>query len=267
MVAVVVAAVVLGAASALAAAPVEAGKVYTGSDGEEVALVPLTPRSEKKFLIRVKGTGSEFDGIVFPYEFNDWSSRSATRHSYTTQWHGRDFSTLQVHDSKYSVWVPGRERPFTVFYDEKKSQALKSEEVYAQYQKLQKDGTLEKLMAFDRKGEMARHDKTYAETLQEMNTACGTSVSAAIDWSTVTEDMLKELSITSFCESPLTSLKQLCAVSKVAKQTVQQKVKQVSCRFGPALESKLEADRVIWTTNKDASNQEQYATGFFKKNL
>ena len=67
MVAVIVAAVALGATPGLAAAPVEAGKVYSGSDGEEVAVVPLAPRSEKKFIIRVKGTGSEFDGKVFTW--------------------------------------------------------------------------------------------------------------------------------------------------------------------------------------------------------
>ncbi|MFP2925338.1 hypothetical protein ACLESO_08990 [Pyxidicoccus sp. 3LG] len=267
MVAVIVAAVALGATPGLAAAPVEAGKVYSGSEGEEVAVVPLSPRSDKKYLLRVKGTGSEFDGKVFPYELNDWSTHSSTQLNYTTQWHGRGYTALHVRDSRYELYVPGRQQAIRVSYDEKRTAALKPEEVYAQYQKLQADGTLAKLMAFDRKGETARHDKDYATVVQEMNNACGTSVSAAIDWTTVTEDQLKELSISSFCESPLTSLKELCTVSNVAKQTVKAKVKQVSCRFGPELETKLEGDRLIWTTNKDASNQETYATKFFKKNL
>ncbi|WP_223755834.1 hypothetical protein [Myxococcus sp. RHSTA-1-4] len=267
MVAVIVAAVALGAAPSLAAAPVEAGKVYSGTEGEEVAVVPLAPRSDKKFLIRVRGTGSEFDGKVFPYELNDWSTSSTVQLNYKTQWHGRDYTALHVRDQRYEMYVPGRQQAIRLTYDEKKTQSLKPEEVYSQYQKLQKDGTLAKLMAFDRKGEAARHDKDYADTLHEMNSACGTSVSAAIDWSSVTDDHLKELSISSYCDAPLTAMKQLCTVSNIAKQTVREKVKQVSCRFGNALEPKLEADRVIWTTHKDASNQDQHATRFLKTNL
>ena len=267
MVAVIVAAVALGATPVLAAAPVEAGKVYAGIEGEEVAVVPLSPRSSKKFLLRVKGTGSEFDGKVFPYELNDWSTRSTVQHNYTTQWRGRDYAALHVRDQRYELYVPGRQQAIKLAYDEKKTALLKPEEVYAQYQKLQADGTLAKLMAFDRKGEAAQHDKTYAELLREMNSACGTSVTAAIDWSTVTDDQLKELSISGYCESPINAMKELCTVSNIAKQTIREKVKQVSCRFGPALEPKLEADRLIWTTNKDASNQDKFATRFFKTNL
>jgi hypothetical protein len=267
MVAVIVTAVALGATSGLAAAPVEAGKVYSGSEGEEVAVVPLTPRSAKKYLLRVRGTGSEFDGKVFPYELSDWSTSSSAQYNYKTQWHGRGYTALHVRDQRYELYVPGRQQAIRVTFDEKKTQALKPEEVYATYQKLQADGTLAKLMAFDRKGEQARHDKTYAATLLEMNNACGTSVAATIDWSSVNDDLLKELSISGYCESPLTALKSLCEASNIAKQTVREKVKQVSCRFGSELESKVEADRVIWTTHKDASNQETYATKFFKKNL
>lgn len=266
MVAVIVA-VALGATQALAAAPVEAGKVYSGSEGEEAAVVPLSPRSEGKFLIRVKGTGSEFDGKVFPYEIIDESSGSTTRVRYSTEWRGRGYSALHQRNSSYELYVPGRQQSIKLAYDEKRTAALKPEEVYAQHQKQTADGTLQKLMAFDRKGEQAYHDKAYAEVLKDLNTTCGTQVSAAIDWSSVNDEQLKELSISGYCESPLEALKDLCAVSNIAKQTVKEKVKGLSCRFGPALEPKLEAGRVIWTTNKDASNQEQFATGFFKKNL
>ncbi len=267
MVAVIVAAVALGASQALAAAPVEAGKVYSGTEGEEVAVVPLSPRSDKKFILRVKGTGSEFDGLVLPYELNDWSTRSAEQFNYSTQWRGRKYTALHVRDTRYELYVPGRQRSIRLAFDEKKTAALKPEEVYAQHQKQMGDGTLKKLMAFDRKGEESGHDKEYAQSALEMNNACGTSVAARIDWSSVDEDQLKELSISSYCGAPLTALKELCSASAIAKQTIQEKVKRVSCRFGAALAPKVEADHVIWTTTRDASNQDKFATKFFKQNL
>jgi hypothetical protein len=267
MVAVIVAVVALGATPGLAAAPVEEGKVYSGTEGEEVAVVPLAPRAAKKYLLRVRGTGSEFDGKVFPFELNDFSTGSTAQFNYKTQWHGRNYTALHARGQNYELYVPGRQQAIRLTYDEKKTQALKPEEVYSQYQKLQADGTLAKLMAFDRKGETARHDTAYAETLQELNTTCGTAVSATIDWKSVTDDQLKQLNISNLCKPPLAALKSLCEDSNIAKQTVREKVKQVSCRFGPAVEPKLEADRLIWTTHEDARNQDKYATGFFKKNL
>lgn len=261
IVAVVVAWSALSASSALAAAPVEAGKVFTGPEGEEVALVPLTPRESNKFLVRIQGTGTEFDGLVLPHESTDSGK------SYSTERHGRGYTTLLMRGQRNELYVTGRRDGTPIKYDEARSQKLKAEDLYAQYQKQEKDGSLAKLMAFDRKGEMARHDSAYAEQLKALNTSCGAQVAGTIDWSTVSEELLKVYSISGYCESPLTSLARLCDVSEEAKRTVQAKVKQVDCRFGPALEPRLEAQRVVWTTAKDASNQDEFATRFFKKNL
>ncbi|MCE9672022.1 hypothetical protein LY474_29870 [Myxococcus stipitatus] len=268
MVAVFVTALTLGATSSMAGAPVEAGKVYSGPEGEEVAVIPLTPRDAKKYLLRVKGTGSPIDGKVLPYELKDYSTSSTLQHNYVTQWGGRGYTVLHVRNTNYELYVPGRNsKEIDVSFDEKRTQALKAEEVYKEHQKQDADGTLKKLMAFDRPGESARHDKEFAELLRTMNAACGSTVSAAIDWKSVTDDQLKELSISGYCEAPLESLKQLCTQSDVAKKTVQARVKQISCRFGDSLDPKLDADRLVWTTYRDASNQQDFATKFFKTNL
>lgn len=264
--AVVVAWSALSASSARAAAPVEAGKVFIGPEGEEVALVPLTPRESKKFLVRVQGTGTEFDGMVLPHEANE-SGSATPQVNYYTQRHGRAFTTLLMRGSRYQLYAPGKRDGIPVKYDEARTQKLKAEDVYSQHQKQQKDGSLAKLMAFDRKGEMAGHDGEYAEQLQALNASCGASVAGTIDWSTISEELLKGYSIASFCGTPLQALVSLCERSQEAKRTVQAKVKQVDCRFGAALEPRLEAQRVVWTTAKDASNQEEFATRFFKKNL
>jgi hypothetical protein len=267
LVAVFVTTLVLGSTASLAASPVEAGKVFVGPEGEEVAVVPLAPRSNKKYLLRVQGTGSEIDGKVLPFELNDSSSMSSEQHSYKTQWRGRGYTVLYMRNSKYELYVPGRSKEIRVTFDEKRSKALDAEDVYDLHQKQKKDGTVAKLMAFDRKGEIAKQEKDYVTHVQDANTACGTSLSAAIDWTSINDEQLKELSISSYCEAPLASLKQLCTVSNVAKQTVKEKLKQVSCRFGDALEPKVEGDKLIWTTSRDASNQQEFATKFFKTNL
>ena len=258
---------VLCAVPARAAAPVEAGKVFSGPEGEQVALVLLSPVESKKALLRVQGTGSELDGKVLPHDVNE----SGASVHYTTELRGRSFATLVARSSgggsrSYILNVPGRRDSIKVSFDDARTRALKGEEVYAQHQKQKADGTLTRMMAFDRKAETAEAEKSLSEPVKAMNAACGTSVAVAIDWNSIPDELLKSYSIASYCESPFTALEKLCA-SAEGKKAIQAQVKEVSCRFGEALKLEVQAGRVAWTTAKDASNQEEFATKYFTENL
>lgn len=270
IVAVAVLATLLGTLPSRAAppVPVEAGKVFVGPQGEQVAVVPLAPREQKKFLLRIQGTGSALDDLVLPYTVKDWSSPITLRQNYTTQWHGKDYSPLIVVGKNTELHFPGGPaNGIAVQYDEARSQKLKPEEVYAQHQQQTQSGQLAKLMAFDRKAEEAVHDTTYAAALQALNTACGTSVAGAIDWASITEPVLKSQNIARYCVSPLTAMKSLCDVSEEARSTVKARLQHMDCRFGAALEPTLQGDRFVWITTPEVSQQEKAATRYFKKHL
>jgi hypothetical protein len=257
----------LCAIPARAAAPVEEGKVFSGPEGEQVAVVPLSPVESKKALLRVQGTGSELDGKVLPYDVNE----SGSYVHYSTELRGRSYATLVVRSSgggsrSYILNVPGRRDSIKVSFDDARTRALKGEEVYAQHQKQKADGTLTRLMAFDRKAEMAEAETALSEPVKSMNEACGTSAAVAIDWNSIPDELLKGYSIASYCESPVSALQKLCATAE-GKKAVQAQVKEVSCRFGDALKLEVQGGRVAWTTAKDASNQEAFATKYFTENL
>lgn len=265
----VIAVGMLSGMSALAAAPVGTGKVYSGSEGESVAVIPLTtpgPKGEKQVLLSVQGTDSEFDGKPQPHVVSE-QSRGV---NYITQYKGEDFYTLQMRENsgskKYELWVPGRSKAITVAFDEKRTQTLKAEDAYGQYEKLKKDGTLAKLAAFNRPEREADQQKGFTEVVKSMNEACGTQVTAAIDWKSVTDDIIKRYSISSYCGNPLEALGKLCG-TPVGKRVISAKVKQFRCQFGPELKLELNGSAVSFTTQQDASNQEEYATKFFKENL
>jgi hypothetical protein len=258
---------VLEASPARAAAPVEAGKVFSGPEGEQVAVIPLSPVESKKALLHVQGTGSELDGKVLPHDMDD----SGDGVNYTTELRGRSFATLIVRSSggsrrSYSLNVPGRRDSISVSFDDARTRALEAEKVYALHQKQQADGTLTRLMAFDRKAEMAQSEKALAEPVKSMNEACGTSVAVTVDWNSIPDELLKTYSISSYCESPLEALRKLCE-SAEAKRAIQAQVKEVSCRFGDALKLEVQAGRVTWTTARDAANQEEFATKSFTEDL
>ena len=256
---------VLGGGAARAAAPVEAGKVFSNKEGEQVAVVPLTPVEGKKALLLVQGTGSEFDGKVLPYEL--WESGDTQ--GYSTELRGRDFSTLLVRSRggsrSYLLNVPGR-RDIPVAFDEARTKALKGDEVYALHQKQQADGTLKKLMAFDQKAERAEREQELAESVKSLNEACGTSLTATIDWSTIPDEVLKKYSISGYCEPPLGELRVLCT-SAEGKKAVQVQVKEFTCRFGDALKLETQAGKVTWTTAKDESNQAEFVKKTLLDNL
>jgi hypothetical protein len=263
---VAVLAAALGTLPARAAAPVEAGKVFVGPQGEQVVLVPLTPRAEKKFLLRIQGTGSVMDNLVFPAVVKDWSSLSVQRQNYTTQWHGRDYSPLSIVGTRNELHFPGGPgNGITVQYDEARSQKLKPEELYTQHQS--QSAQLAKLMAFDRKAEESTHDTRYADALQELNTACGTTLAGGIDWASIPEPLLRDENIGNACIRPLSALKSLCAASDEARRATRARLQRMDCRFGAALEPALQDSRFVWTTAPDVSSPERVATRFFKKHL
>ncbi|WP_233166321.1 hypothetical protein [Archangium sp. Cb G35] len=258
---------VVSSVPARAAAPVEAGKVFSGREGELVAVVPLSPVENKKALLRVQGTGSELDGKALPYDVKETGDYVY----YTTEIRGRSFSTLIARPASggtrsYTLNLPGKRDGISVSYDDDRTKSLKGEEVYALHQKQKADGTLTRLMAFDRKAEMAEAEASLAEPVKSMNTACGTSVKVAIDWNSISDELIKSYSIASYCESPFDALESLCATAE-GKKAIQTHVKEVSCRFGDALKLEVQAGRVAWTTAKDASNQETFATNYFTENL
>jgi len=265
----VIAVGVLYGTSARAAAPVGAGKVYAGSEGETVSVIPLTtqgPKGEKQALLYVQGTDSEFDGKPLLHSINEHNKGI----NYITQYKGEDYYTLQMRETsgskKYELWVPGRNKALAVSFDEKRSQAVKASDIYEQHEKLKKDGSLARMAAFSRQERETQQQAGFTEVVKEMNAACGTNVTATIDWKSVTDDIIKKYSVPSYCGNPLEALQKLCG-SKVGKRVISAKVKSFSCQFGSELKLEVKEGVVSFTTQQDAANQQEYATQFFEKNL
>jgi hypothetical protein len=260
---------VLCGAPAWANAPAGAGKVYSGSEGEAVAVIPLTargPQGEPQVLLHVQGTGSEFDGKALLHSVSE-SNRGA---NYITEYRGESYYTLIMRESSggksYQLYVPGKRDGLRVSFDEKRTQALKGEDIHKLHQRQQADGTLARLAAFNRKEREAYGNEGLAESLKAMNAACGTQVTASIDWKSVSDELIKRYSIGSYCANPLEALRRLCD-SAVGRRIIQAKVKRLSCQFGPELKLEVQSGAVSWTTAPEASNQEEFATKFFEKNL
>lgn len=86
----------------------------------------------------------------------------------------------------------------------------------------------------------------------------------------MTDDHLKTISISGYCEAPLAAMRNLCERSKDPKKVqVKAKVKKVYCTFGATgMKLTLGADGTLtWKTAKDASNADDFATSSLDNQL
>jgi len=255
------------AAARAADAPVEPGRVYVGSDGLVLAIVPLKPRADNKVLVRVTGSHTAFDDKAILHTRDDSDGGKV---AYSTTYHGRSWFTITVPSGAEAraipIYLPGR-RDVTVKYDERRSGELKPDDVYRAYQKQQADGTLRALAAFDRKDETARHEKQLGETVDGFAKHCGYKLPVKIDWATFSDDDIKELSIASYCGEPIETMARLCEDSPEAKRTIAAAVKSFGCKIGPAMQLERAGGALNWTTSRSARNMGDFARKYLEKNL
>jgi hypothetical protein len=254
----------LAAAPARAESPVEPGKVFVGGEGVSVAVVPLKPRADKKVLVRVTGSGTVFDDKVILHKLEDADSR---RINYETTYHGRDWMTLSARDGAYSLAAPGRRDGGTLKFDEAKSKALNADDLYKAHQKQQADGTLQALAAFNRKEETARQEKQIGESIDSFIKRCGYKLPVKINWTSISDDDIKELSLASYCGEPLDAMGRLCEDSAEAKKTIGTAIKSFSCTMGPAMQLDLQGTTLNWTTSRSGRNMGEFARKYLEKKL
>jgi hypothetical protein len=244
------------APAAHAQTAVEPGKMFVGPEGLTVAVVPLKPRADNKVLVQVMGSGTVFDGKAILHTVEGAGSNRA---DYQTTYHGREWHTLVVRDGVYSLHVPGRRDGAKVSFDEKRTAALKSDDVHAAYKRQDADGSLKALAAFDRKAESAQQEKKLDDTLASFAKACGGKPSLTVEWTTFSDADIRELSITSYCGDPLDRMRQMCESSNEAKQAIATNVKTFVCTMGKAMQLDLAGTTLTWTTSRAAVNMSDFA--------
>lgn len=241
------------------AALIARGLVFTGSEGVRIEVVEL--KAEGAALIHVTGTRSEVEGKVLEHRI----SEEGDRMYYTTQIYGRDQNTLVREKSRYggdpswTLYVRGSDvSGMQLGYDQKASSELDTVALYRKFEDQRADGTLEALQRFDRQREQRDEETALAEAVASAKEACKTEVAASIDWSTIDDDTLKELSIAGYCEPGLNAMRQLCE-SQAARGFFASSVEKYQCRFGSEMRLTIADRTMTWTTTREGSNMDDFA--------
>lgn len=252
------------AAVARAEAPAPPSKVLVGPEGLTAVVVPLPPPAVNQVLVQVSGSGTVFDGKAIPHRVD---AVDVGKTSFETTYHGRAWNTLVLRGGAYSMFLPGRRGDLRVVFDEKRTASLKPDAILASYQKQKGDGTLQALSAFDRKAEVAQQEKAMQEIVDGFDKSCDAKPAVKIDWSSLSDADVQEISVASYCGEPLDTMRRMCEESKEAKTTIAGKVKSFTCTLGKTLQMEMAGSTLKWTTSRSGTNLGEFARKYLEKAL
>lgn len=245
----------LASAAASAQMPVaDEGSVYAGPDGIHVELALVEPAS---VLVRLRRTGSVFDGLVALAEVRDNGSDV----SYVIDYRGRDWHVVRVRDGYYGrehlLFPPGTRDEFRLAYDEEDTEALDTAALAAD---LADDAAeVEALARFDRDFEEEEEIATVAEAQAAVEAECGVALDVEMRWDTVSDEALKTYAIGSFAATPLDALARWCRSDDILRAVIAEHVRAVTVSFDAPMHLVADGETLHWHTNGDAPNQSDFA--------
>ena len=257
----------LGSLAAMASHAIELAKypqVFVAPQGVEVVLAPSA--DGKQALVRVSGINDPIDQVVF---LSTREAQGSAREVYTTRIDGRSYGLLhkQSHAYRggdhYVVYLPGKRDGVALAFSDDKSKAFKLADLQASYERQLKQGTQEKLGRFDRNKRLAGAQAELAKMDQDASASCGTPVKTTVDWASIDDEKLQGLSIPSFCGVVASEIDSHCRNTPQFKPTAAG-LGQVQCHFGPRLQIRVENQQVVFSTEKDAPNQEEFVRQFLR---
>ena len=253
--------------AAMAAHAIELAKypqVFVAPQGVEVVLAPTA--DGKQALVRVSGINDPIDQVVF---LSTRESQGSAREVYTTRIDGRSYGLLHKQNhayrggDQYVVYLPGQRDGVSLAFSDDKSKAFKLADLQASYERQQKQGVQEKLGRFDRNKRLAGAQAELAKLDQAASASCGTPVKTTVDWAGIDDEKLQTLSIPSFCGVVASEIDSACRNSPQFKPMAAG-LGQIQCHFGPRLKIRVESQQVVFSTEKDAPNQEEFVRQFLR---
>ncbi|GAA3956811.1 hypothetical protein [Allohahella marinimesophila] len=235
-------------------------KAYTANPGITVIVAPT--QDGQQALVQMSGLNSERDDVMF---LTDIESIGNSSEGYRTEFDGRRINLIiknQGWGGEYLAIFPGGEKTI-LYFDEDKTEPLKPEHLLAIYNQQKADGVQEKLAKFDREKHVNLAVEGLKEADAEAAAACDSNIQTNVIWDSVSDDLLKSVSINGYCRTVVSELSSLCAESSDIKALAAQ-LETVNCRFGDSLKIDHDKSEVDFVTAKDEPNQQEFVKSYFR---
>lgn len=250
-------------ASAIELAPY--AKVFSGPEGLQVVLAPSV--DGKEALVQISGVNHPVDKVVFLTKPQRWGGATE---AFVTTYDGRDSGMVQKKSSaygggeRYVAYLPGRSEELALSFEDAKAKALKPAVLLATYDRQQQQGVQQKLARFDRPKRVAADRERLASIDAGASAACGAPVKTAFDWNAIDDEKLKKLSVSGYCGAVAAGLERLCRDDAKTFKPKAAALGQIDCQFGPQLKARIVDQKVVFTTEESAPNQDDFVRAFLR---
>ncbi|MFO7786974.1 MAG: hypothetical protein R6W87_04255 [Halospina sp.] len=208
-------------------------------------------------LLRLTGTEHEIDGVVFRTEI---TSRGEDRTAYEAEIDGETRALLLKSrhwgSDRYTAYLPDGDE-FHLARDKEESESLDTDELRSTFQQQKNDGVQEQLAAFDREANEEAQKSSLADMDASAADACGSDVTTKVDWSTIDDSKLKELSVAGYCGIVASQMERLCSSDEDFKSTAGN-IDTVNCGFKDTLKLKQDGSSLDFTTGENEPNQQDF---------
>lgn len=220
-------------------------------------------KSGEQALVQIKGIDHELDGVVFR---TDISSRGEDTTAYETTIDGETRALLVKNkrwgNEHYTVYLPdGTEK--TVQRDKEESESFDTSKLLSTFEQQKEEGVQESLAEFDREENEEAHQNQLADLDKAASEACNSSVETNVDWDTVNDKLLKDVSISGYCGVVVSQMEKLCSANDDFTEQVND-IDAVDCGFGESLKLKRDGSTLNFSTGKSEPNQQDFARQFLR---
>lgn len=242
-------------------------KVFTAGEGVEVVIAPTA--DGKQALMRISGVNHPVDKVVFLTRVERWGGSTD---AYVTTIDGRDSGMVQKKGSvygggdRYVAYLPGRKQEYALSFDEKKTKAMKPATLLASYESQNQQGVQQKLARFDREKHVTQGQAALAATDAAASASCGVPVKTTVDWAAINDDRLKKVSVQGYCGAVAAGLDRMCGDASANFKQKAGALSQITCQFGPELRARVVDRKVVFTTEENAPNQDDFIREFLRNN-
>ncbi len=109
-------------------------------------------------------------------------------------------------------------------------------------------------------------DQELIKDAKDTNESCGIDIPIKFDWKNAPADLINANSPEGYCDSMLHSVRRVCEDPN-GKSAVKEKVKSITCGFGPDRSMSLKDGALNYTINFNSSNDSDFAYEFLQNNL
>ena len=239
--------------------------VYLGGAQSLKAVILPLKNDDSKALVQVSGVNHAVDRVVFLAEMQDRGQGSvAYRIAYDGQPRTLILKGMNWGNEYFQVFLPDTGRDGVNVGTVEQGETDPTREALVERYGLQNsEGIQKKLAQFNRDKHVKNTETMLSEKDSEASQACGSTIKTRIDWTSVNDSLLTDVSIGAYCSQVAGEMARICQYHPQFKADLAA-LQTVQCKFGEVLKLRRQGNEITFMTAKDAANQSDFVNAYLR---